>query len=194
MRAYVCVCVRVYVCVCMCMCVSIGEWQFDLWCGQGQLRWPNDDMYTGAFLNGLVHGAGKKLFSSGCRYEGMFEHGLRHGAGCLITPCASVLHEYEGDWQFDQRSGNGKWTVRTATIDDDDASVDRYDFIEVCACVRACVCPFLHVVSACLLRCGEPISGIISKSTQSLGAGGGGGGVGHWVIRKPIESSFQDSS
>ena len=42
------------------------------------------------------------------------------------------------------------------------------------ACVRVCVCVmpsilFLHLVLTHLPRCGEPISGIILKSTQSFG-------------------------
>ena len=45
-------------------------------------------------------------------------------------------------------------------------------YVCVCVCVRVCMCVsllFLHLVLTHLLRYGKPITGIISKSTQSLG-------------------------
>ena len=39
---------------------------------------------------------------------------------------------------------------------------------------------FLHLVLTYLLGCGDPISGIISKSTQNLGVSEG---VGRWAVQ-----------
>ena len=56
--------------------------------------------------------------------------------------------------------------------------------VYVCVCVCTCVC--VHLVLIHLLRCGEPISGIILKSTRSFGDFRGcrplGGSIANWII------------
>ena len=40
------------------VCARVGEWQNDVYHGQGSLTYANGDTYTGTFRNGVRHGHG----------------------------------------------------------------------------------------------------------------------------------------
>lgn len=49
--------------------------------GQGHAVYPNNDQYSGAYVNGQRQGDGKYLYANGDRYEGAFVANKKHGIG-----------------------------------------------------------------------------------------------------------------
>jgi hypothetical protein len=72
--------------------------------GEGQLRYPNGALYTGAFRDGVPDGQGYIRYADGGQYEGGIHMGARSGAGELLYPNGD---DYKGQWQNNQRDGFG---------------------------------------------------------------------------------------
>jgi hypothetical protein len=62
---------------------------------------------TGNFDKDVFHGQGVTTFEDGSRFEGNFDNGYRHGHGILVHANGN---RYEGGWAKDKFSGQGKWT------------------------------------------------------------------------------------
>jgi len=62
-------------------CTYEGEWDNDLFHGQGEIRWPEGDKYKGKFENGKKSGYGTYWYANGERYEGNWRNDLKHGDG-----------------------------------------------------------------------------------------------------------------
>eukprot|EP00746_Dinoflagellata_sp_MGD_P136575 gnl/MRDRNA2_/MRDRNA2_70482_c0_seq1.p1 gnl/MRDRNA2_/MRDRNA2_70482_c0~~gnl/MRDRNA2_/MRDRNA2_70482_c0_seq1.p1 ORF type:complete len:273 (-),score=32.36 gnl/MRDRNA2_/MRDRNA2_70482_c0_seq1:36-854(-) len=66
-----------------------------------------DSQYEGQQLDGLRHGFGRAVCSTGDIFEGQFDHGQVHGRGKFIAADGSV---HEGQWDHDVRGGH--WVER----------------------------------------------------------------------------------
>jgi len=70
--------------------------------GTARVRYPNGDIYEGAFINGLRHGRG--IFTealTGSWYDGFWEKGRRHGTGTFVTGDKSFI--FDGTWRHGRR-------------------------------------------------------------------------------------------
>jgi hypothetical protein len=72
--------------------------------GQGQWVYPDRTIYTGAWLDGLYHGAGWLQYDDDTEFHGHFVKGLANGQGSCRYLNGSI---YEGNWVNGQRSGRG---------------------------------------------------------------------------------------
>ncbi|XP_076245816.1 amyotrophic lateral sclerosis 2 isoform X2 [Calliopsis andreniformis] len=63
-----------------------------------------DAKYTGRWLNGKPHGAGKLEWPDSRTYTGQFYKGVIHGTGKMEIPSQGV---YEGQWKDGQQNGYG---------------------------------------------------------------------------------------
>ncbi|XP_020708134.2 alsin isoform X2 [Athalia rosae] len=63
-----------------------------------------DAKYTGRWLNGKPHGAGKLEWTDGRMYVGHFNRGVIHGIGKMEIPTQGI---YEGQWKDGQQNGYG---------------------------------------------------------------------------------------
>jgi hypothetical protein len=70
--------------------------------------------YTGPCLHGLAHGEGTVELpgTAQATYRGAFEHGQRTGTGLMRYPNGDT---YVGQWQLDQRTGEGQYTYGAAS-------------------------------------------------------------------------------
>ena len=75
--------------------------------GQGELRFPNGAVYTGAFRNGVPDGQGYIRYADGGQYEGGLRMGQREGAGEFLYPNGD---DYKGQWRQGSRDGTGVMT------------------------------------------------------------------------------------
>ena len=80
-----------------------------------------NNRYEGEFEDDLYHGQGTLRLANGAVYKGGFEHGMYHGHGTLDT---RELHDkadqtekgvFEGMWEAGQRSGIGEWIADDGT-------------------------------------------------------------------------------
>ncbi|KAJ3158301.1 hypothetical protein HDU86_003010 [Geranomyces michiganensis] len=100
--------------------------------GQAKMTFPNKDVYTGTYANGMRNGTGtykwakplavyqgeykdgqragegKLVYPDGTVYAGMFEGGKRHGNGTYTYVNGDT---YTGGWSEDARHGRGTYTV-----------------------------------------------------------------------------------
>ena len=64
-------------------------------------------VYVGNFLNGHLHGSGRKLDGQGYKLECDFVNGKAHGAkGRFYYPGGNLM--YEGEYREGQKTGQGK--------------------------------------------------------------------------------------
>jgi len=105
-----------------------GSWQHDKAHGYGVKVFGDGDVYTGEFVLGLFHGAGRYehkngegysgqyvqsraqgkgvyIWPSGDRYDGEFFNSRRHGSGRQVYANGE---RYQGLWRHGQRSGKGR--------------------------------------------------------------------------------------
>ncbi|MCS4488933.1 hypothetical protein [Streptococcus sciuri] len=64
--------------------------------GQGQLTYPNGDIYKGHFANGIFNGQGTFIAKSGWSYTGEFSNGKPDGQGTLKAKDGKV---YKGKFK-----------------------------------------------------------------------------------------------
>ncbi|TRY58794.1 hypothetical protein DNTS_009770 [Danionella cerebrum] len=114
-----------------------GRWVSGKPHGRGVVKWPDGQMYTGTFKNGLedgfgdyvapnktpsacdhyqgqwkdgkMHGFGIFRYASGEVYEGSFQDNMRHGHGMLRNGKLNSTSPsvFIGQWQYDRKSGYG---------------------------------------------------------------------------------------
>jgi 1-phosphatidylinositol-4-phosphate 5-kinase len=76
-------------------------------CGYVERGLPNGDFYTGRWLGGAPHGAGKYLWTDGCMYEGEWRRGKATGRGRFSWPSGAT---YEGEFKDGFMDGSGTYT------------------------------------------------------------------------------------
>ncbi|XP_043511268.1 radial spoke head 1 homolog [Frieseomelitta varia] len=74
--------------------------------GEGVYRWSNGAQYKGEFEQNLMHGKGLLEWNNVCWYEGDFMNGYRHGRGIMVD--GENRYMYTGQWYMGQRHGKGK--------------------------------------------------------------------------------------
>lgn len=87
--------------------------------GSGKVVFPNGDVYTGKFKNGMRQGFGTYVLnintgkgeSKPQRYEGRWQQSARQGEGKEVWPDGSY---YEGSWVKDKFHGQGTYYNRNA--------------------------------------------------------------------------------
>ena len=73
--------------------------------GKGLFRFKEtQDCYFGDWQNDLFHGNGEYLFANGDRYVGQLAFGMKHGQGSYFYKNSNV---FEGEWANDQKCGFG---------------------------------------------------------------------------------------
>ena len=81
-----------------------GNFEKDLFEGQGTYIWGDKKMYIGNWKEGKMNGVGKLTYSDGSYYEGNFVNGLKEGQGKYVW---KVYHFYKGEWKNDKQNGYG---------------------------------------------------------------------------------------
>ena len=71
--------------------------------GDGVVRWPNGDTYSGDMVDGRPDGTGVMKWANGDEYSGEWRNGKRHGAGKVVFADGT---EQSGTWRADHL---GKW-------------------------------------------------------------------------------------
>lgn len=74
--------------------------------GWARFKYPNGDEYLGQFFQGLRHGRGAYLSSSGMKFAGQWWADQRHGEGTLIQERVGFF--YTGQWVADKKHGIGQ--------------------------------------------------------------------------------------
>jgi len=82
-----------------------GYYKDDVMSGRGTYYFENGTVYTGEFQNNTFNGIGCYVWPSKDRYEGPYKDGKRHGHHGVYTWFNG--QEYDGDWEYDKRSGHG---------------------------------------------------------------------------------------
>lgn len=77
--------------------------------GEGFLCKDGGDQLQGNFLNGLLHGWGRKKWVDGTTFEGQFQQGLFCGFGAMMLP--SDHSSFVGMWQDNMCHGIGKYVT-----------------------------------------------------------------------------------
>ena len=65
--------------------VYVGEFEEDLFNGQGEIKYNDGSSYKGDFRKGTITGKGKLIFADGSSYVGQFRDGKMHGLGTFRT-------------------------------------------------------------------------------------------------------------
>ncbi|KOX81041.1 Radial spoke head 10 like protein B [Melipona quadrifasciata] len=73
--------------------------------GEGVYRWSNGAQYKGEFEQNFMHGKGLLEWNNVCWYEGDFMNGYRHGRGIMVD--GENRYMYTGQWYIGQRHGKG---------------------------------------------------------------------------------------
>lgn len=84
--------------------IFTGEFVEGLMHGHGAYSFANGDHYTGDWREGLRHGKGEYSWRNGCKYVGEWRDNKRHGRGLFTW---SEAQYYDGDWLNDMRHGKG---------------------------------------------------------------------------------------
>jgi hypothetical protein len=84
-----------------------GDWQNDLYHGQGEIIYDDQSRYEGLFRLGQWHGEGIRTLTNGDQIRGNFENGFLNGFG--TCEFADKRH-YHGEFQRTRRHGMGVLT------------------------------------------------------------------------------------
>lgn len=74
--------------------------------GFGKMKYPNNDVYEGLFVNGIRNGQANYKYSNGDNYYGTFEKGSQNGTGLFLFKSGDV---YEGNYKNGLRNGFGTY-------------------------------------------------------------------------------------
>lgn len=84
-----------------------GDWENELYHGDGILTNQVGDMYIGHFLWGKQHGQGTMIYINGNTYTGCWNFGKKHGQGTMTYTNGD---KKEGFWNYDKLQ-NGIWSA-----------------------------------------------------------------------------------
>ena len=82
---------------------------------QCEIKFPDGTIYVGQIKNNEITGTGKYYFPTGTIYSGELLNGLRHGFGKFESPNEGI--NYEGNWKFGLKNGNGIMKKKGSTYD-----------------------------------------------------------------------------
>ena len=82
---------------------------------QCEIKFPDGTIYVGEIKNNEITGTGKYYFPTGTIYSGELLNGLRHGFGKFESPNEGI--NYEGNWKFGLKNGNGIMKKKGSTYD-----------------------------------------------------------------------------
>jgi hypothetical protein len=82
--------------------------------GQGIYTFVNGDKYTGAWKNNLQHGIGRTDYIKGGKYAGRYENGKRHGEGVFTFGNGDI---YSGSWVNGKKHGKGTYIVNSCKLE-----------------------------------------------------------------------------
>jgi hypothetical protein len=92
--------------------IYTGDWSIGERIGVGTLLYRNGDIYEGEWRNGLRHGYGNYTWNDGRRYEGYYRDNLRHGIG-TFTGWNDLTNGFEGTYvgmnEGDEFEGRGEF-------------------------------------------------------------------------------------
>jgi len=97
-----------------------GYWKAGKLNGHGKVMYPNGYYLEAEFINDVANGIGKEIDVDNRRYEGMFKDGKKNGQGKMTWKDGKV---YEGEFSDNQMHGKGKM-IRS------DGSVYEGDFVK----------------------------------------------------------------
>lgn len=80
---------------------------------EGEIRYPNGDLYNGSILEGMANGKGKMIYSAGGEYDGYFMRDKKEGKGTWLMNTGNT---YTGGFKNDQFDGNGKVNYQSGDI------------------------------------------------------------------------------
>ncbi len=80
---------------------------------KGNIKWFNNDFYSGSLSASKISGKGTYKWSNSERYEGSFRNNKRHGKGTMYYKNGE---KYSGKWKHDKRQGKGKVWKTDGTI------------------------------------------------------------------------------
>ncbi|MFP2995829.1 hypothetical protein ABN763_07960 [Spongiivirga sp. MCCC 1A20706] len=72
---------------------------------RGNIKWFNEDTYSGSLSLSSIAGKGTYTWANGERYEGAFKKNQRHGKGSMYYVNGE---KFSGKWKKDKRHGKGK--------------------------------------------------------------------------------------
>lgn len=78
------------------LCIFINKVLFFLIDGQGILTYPNGDVYTGGWVDGLKHGEGSLTCNLGSSYVGSWANDQPQGLGEMTYSSGMT---YNGNWE-----------------------------------------------------------------------------------------------
>eukprot|EP01087_Luapelamoeba_hula_P022354 TRINITY_DN797_c3_g1_i2.p1 TRINITY_DN797_c3_g1~~TRINITY_DN797_c3_g1_i2.p1 ORF type:complete len:624 (+),score=131.67 TRINITY_DN797_c3_g1_i2:102-1973(+) len=82
----------------------IGQFQDDLWTGEGVCSYGDGSAYQGQWVNGAREGLGVMTYSDGRKFDGLWKQGKRNGRGTLTWPSGA---QFKGEWCGDEITGGG---------------------------------------------------------------------------------------
>ncbi|MEW6601981.1 MAG: hypothetical protein AB1499_13495 [Nitrospirota bacterium] len=81
--------------------------------GQGTMKWPNGDEYTGDWKNDKMDGRGIMNWANGDLYDGEWKDDIMNGQGTYIW---SNGDEYTGSWKNGLQDGQGTFTYADGDV------------------------------------------------------------------------------
>ena len=99
--------------------VYFGEFEYGERSGEGEETFSDKSRYKGGYNNGERNGMGVLFSPDGSElYRGEWYDDLRHGKGLLLhhrQEGSTWEGSYEGDFNYDTLSGNGRYTYTDGT-------------------------------------------------------------------------------
>ena len=71
---------------------------------EGEIKYPNGDIYNGRILEGMANGEGNMVYKSGGNYTGFLVRDKKEGYGVLKMANGNI---YRGEFKNDQFEGKG---------------------------------------------------------------------------------------
>lgn len=90
-----------------------GESFFGTMMGSGTLTLDSGELMSGDWENNVFSGQGETLYPNGDSYVGDYRNSVREGQGIFTWPDGS---QYEGEWCSDKICGNGTYTSKEGII------------------------------------------------------------------------------
>lgn len=94
--------------------VYTGDFKNGLKEGNGVYTYANGDKYTGEWKNNLQHGIGRTEYAKNAKYYGRFSEGKRNGEGVYYFPNGDI---YSGSWKDNLKHGKGVYIINSCKLE-----------------------------------------------------------------------------